>query len=155
MALQLSRHPATPVIVGESDTSRVVALENPVLVVAGGSPVVPYTLGTPIIYPTVVKDSTGSYNPATGQFTCPKDGMYQITAAVGCDVGDSSEMYANINGVTVSGVLSVSQAGGVFPSGITITPLLVGQVLTVRSNAGFTISDSTRSLLTILRVSDL
>lgn len=40
------------------------------------------TSGNPIIVPTVIYDSTGSYNPTTGRYTCSTPGVFKLYGAL-------------------------------------------------------------------------
>ena len=88
---------------------------------------------TPILYDTLFVDTVNAYNPATGLFTCPVAGNYQIEcsqyiAASGVTV------FIGKNGVTASGgqgYLVTGLASSIFQSGSMIVNCAAGDTLGV------------------------
>ncbi|MBK6381715.1 MAG: hypothetical protein IPF72_19465 [Chitinophagaceae bacterium] len=119
---------------------RVPATAPKVFALVAGNVGIPYTAGNPIIYDTVIYDSHTAYSTVTGQYTVPEDGIYRVTASYGGDVANNSEMRTALNGTDVNGIMSVSLAGGVSPSGSVCVSASLGDTLEVRLSNNFTSS---------------
>jgi hypothetical protein len=92
---------------------------------------------TPIVFPTVDYDTTSSYNPSTGRFTCPEDGFYLIQMEVDtANSGVSIGAYKNGSLEREIGVLSSD-----FHScnGSIVVNALAGDLLDIRPVSGITV----------------
>lgn len=128
-----------------------IAASETVLAVIGGDVAVPYTGSVPMIYDTPITDTHGAYNETTGEFTVPVSGSYRVNMSYAGDVANNAEAYVFLDGVQYA-ILSVSQAGGVFPPGMAIVKANAGQVITVQTIATFTLTDDTRNQLSFERI---
>jgi hypothetical protein len=112
-----------------------------------------------LIHPTKEKDSRGSYNTATGVFTCPAPGDYRVTGAMAFNSFAASTapnaivLSVSRNAVTVS-ELGRSVATGTSQQcasgSAVVTNCLAGDALTVVGYQGSNVT--TQSLLPIAAI---
>lgn len=102
---------------------------SPVIAKAHGVPAAA-SAGDPIIYPTVSYDTTGAYNPTTGQFTCPTSNYYSVQGAI--TASNQFGVYTYVNGVqdTLVG-FAPSTSGSTSFAGTSFCP--AGQTLDIRT----------------------
>jgi hypothetical protein len=99
------------------------------------------TTDTTVIFGTVVYDTNGSYNSATGIFTAPKPAKYRVTATTRAAAVTSSGanrnvyMMANKNGSNNSWLAETP-----LPAAVTALPLTWSGTTTIQCLAGDTIS---------------
>lgn len=72
------------VVVSSDYGSRVIAAK------AIGTATGPTNASAPIVFPTEVFDTTGSYNPATGVFTAPETGIYKYDVSINVTSSDTN-----------------------------------------------------------------
>jgi trimeric autotransporter adhesin len=93
------------------------------------------TSGSPIVFPHISYDTTSSYNTATGVYTAPKAGYYNISV-LNLNYSVSTDTFIFINGVN-SGVLAAAISGTTETQGTSQVFLYVGDQLTlVPDNSG-------------------
>lgn len=66
--------------------------------IASGNPQATYTANTPIILPTVLKDTHGAYSTSTGQYTAPVSGFYHVSAFFNTNAAQNSQLSAYVGG---------------------------------------------------------
>jgi hypothetical protein len=112
----------------DSLIARIAALESPIIMIANTASNTASTPSTTYKFTNVIKDTNSAYSTITGNFTCPTDGTYLISAAIG--VATNAIFTVLKNGVRVvdfpaSGAGSSSQISGgtvewIFNAGDTI-----------------------------------
>ena len=130
------------VLSSETDT-RVVSL------LATGTIQASYTANTPIVWPTISKDTHGAYSTSTGRYTAPFAGDYNLSFYTDTNSGVTSNLFS----VYVDGVLRrsiVPALAGQIGGSATVT-VNAGQLIDVRYGSTWTASGSSR--LEIFRIS--
>lgn len=89
----------------------------------------PTTNGSPIIFPFIYYDTTGSYNNSTGQYIAPVTGYYDVSLS-GMSSPANYDIELWVNGINVSGSL-VHQSGGAAVGSPCQVYLNYGDALTV------------------------
>lgn len=120
-------------------TSQVLSSEtstNVVSAIVNGNPSASYTSGNPIIFPTVVKDSTGSYNTTTGEYTCSVEGWYDVTAFVSSNIAQGNTLSVYVDGVQKLPLLGLFYVTGI-GNGSTQVYCTAGQKITLRASANW------------------
>ena len=107
----------------------------------------------PIIFPTVSKDTHGSYSISTGQYTTPVTGYYQITCYVSTGAASNCSLDLYVNAVrqtpSISFIVTATGTG----SGSTLVYSLAGQPIDVRCSSSTGTFGIYGNGLTIQRVS--
>lgn len=87
---------------------------------------------TPIKYDTIFEDTLSSYNPATGEYTVPVDGLYEVSAIFdSTSFGVSAILYKNgIIGRIIATIATASVPAG----GATTIECLAQDTLTINVN---------------------
>lgn len=89
----------------------------------------PTTNGSPIVYPFIYYDTTGSYNSGTGNYVAPVAGYYDVSVS-GHSSPANYDIELWVNGINVSGSI-VHQAGGAAAGSPCQVHLNYGDSLTV------------------------
>lgn len=105
-----------------------------ITLIANGTPASASANGI-VIYPTVSKDTSGSYNASTGEFTAPISGYYQVQAFINASFATNGTMSAYVGGsIQVPAMGQIPSALG-FGGGSTTVFANAGQTIDVRNTA--------------------
>lgn len=119
--------------------------------IAGGDVQTPYTADTDLVYDTIDVDTHGAYDDTTGEYTCPSDGAYRVSASMGGDIANGAQLYFRVAGVDLTTV-GDSQSGGIMPSGTRLVYCQQGEIISVRASIGMTTSTAQYNNLSIEKV---
>lgn len=124
-----------------------------VAAIISGTPQSSYTANTPIVWPTVNKDTHGAYNASTGAYTVPISGYYQINAHINATVTGNGALSAYIDGVIqVPEIAAVPTTLG-WGGGATMVYANAGQVITVRWSTNWSSPGALLQGMTIQKIS--
>lgn len=110
-----------------------------------------YTATQPMMWDTILYDSTGSYSLGTGIFTVPISGLYLVTGSVQW-ISSTVFLYVNGSAVKFLNQITPGESGGTMPLTVTI-PLNVGDQIYVGSDTSQTIGGAGTSHIEICLLS--
>lgn len=112
------------------------------------------TLGNPIIFPTITKDTHGAYNSGSGQYTVPVSGYYRVSSYVSSSVITAGQLSVTLDGSAAPGIIGANVLNGSvgYHSGSLIVFATAGQLLAVTSSQNLT-SIGAGAQLSIERIS--
>lgn len=113
--------------------------------------------GSPIIFPNVFKDTHGAYNAATGQYTAPSSGWYQVQAASDGTITGGNDLYVSVAGNTAAGpnrpfVGVVTTTNAAFAGQATVYATQ-GQTIDIRCTAAYGAGSISSDTFQITKVS--
>lgn len=127
-------------ITGWSSQSQVVTsdFDSRIIAMSATGTVANVTASNPIIFPTVTRDTSASYNPATGKYLCPSTGWYQIESSVSAGSTTTARIYTYINDVISKQIGMYTGTGTQMYSASGLEYLVAGQTLDLRPNFAIT-----------------
>lgn len=90
------------------------------------------SVGNPIIFPSIVKDSAAAYNTSTGQYTAPVSGWYQVSSYAACTTASGNHIGVYVNGVLQAPYLAFKDVSATAYSGSVSVYANAGQTIDVR-----------------------
>lgn len=107
-----------------------------VAAIISGTPPASYTGGTPIIFPTVTKDTHGGYSASTGKYTIPVSGYYRVSASIDTNV-TTGNMSAYLDAAAITPILGTGGASGRVLGTVSFYAN-AGQLLDIRHSVSYT-----------------
>jgi hypothetical protein len=136
---------SSSVEVSSSTDTRVIAA------IATGAPQTSYTANTPIVWPTILKDTNGSYSTSTGQYTASTPGFYWVAAQINTNASGANRLKAYVNG-SVYNYMGAQTSPGADIFGASLVYAEAGQTIDVRYNGTWS-AVGAESSLSISRLS--
>lgn len=123
---------------------------GPVVFIGTGAPS-SYTANTPIIIPTVLKDTSSSYSNSTGEFTAPNTAYYQCNIIMNTNQAAQSTVYVYVNGSVYTAIgAGYSGNGNIGGSGIVFAT--AGQTIDFRFPSPWTAVGGAQSGASIAQI---